>query len=101
MSQVKIKIRAYEAALVDQAARKITTVAEQENAKVSGPVPMPTRKEIFTVIRPTHIYKKSREQFEIRTHKRLIVLSSVSEKLLTTLKRLEVPSGVEIQVDFK
>lgn len=101
MNQVNIAIKAYEAALVDEAAKKIVEIARAEKAKISGPIPMPIRKEIFTVIRSPHIFKKSREQFEIRTHKRYISLTNVSEKLMDGLKRLELPSGVEFEVKLK
>ena len=101
MNQVNIAIKAYEAALVDEAAKKIVEIARAEKAKISGPIPMPIRKEIFTVTRSPHIFKKSREQFEIRTHKRYISLTNVSDKLIDGLKRLELPSGVEFQIKLK
>ncbi len=101
MEKINISIKAYEAPLVDQAAKKIVEIARAEQAQISGPVAMPTHREIFTVLRSTHIFKKAREQFETRTHKRLIVLKSVSPKLLDGLKRLEMPSGVEFEIKIK
>lgn len=96
--QLKIKIRSYEASLVDQTARNIAEEASKKGVKVSGPVPLPTKREIFTILRSTHIYKKSREQFEIRTHKRLIILKNVDEKLMELLKRMEISSGVDVEI---
>ncbi|WKX02253.1 30S ribosomal protein S10 [Candidatus Mycoplasma mahonii] len=99
--ELKIKIKAYEASLVDSASVKIVAVAKAANANVSGPVPLPTRREVFTVLRSVHLHKKSREQFEMRTHKRLIVIKDADAKLLDNLKRLELASGVQISVETK
>ncbi|MDI4567502.1 MAG: 30S ribosomal protein S10 [Mycoplasma sp.] len=98
MERVSIAIKAYEVQLVDDLAKKIVELARKEDAAVSGPIPIPTKKELFTVIRSPHISKSSREQFEIRTHKRLIVLTNVSNKLSEHLKKMEVPIGLDIQV---
>lgn len=98
MTEISISIRAYEAQSVDDAAKKIIKIAQAEKAHFKGPVPMPRRFETFTILRSPHLYKKARDQFEIRTHKRLIVLKDVSPKLLDGLKRLEMPSGVEIEL---
>lgn len=99
--EIKIKIKAYEAKLVDDAAAKVVAAAKASNAKVSGPVPLPTKREVFTILRSVHVNKKSREQFEMRTHKRLVVISSADDKLLEGLKRLELPSGVQVEVITK
>ncbi|BAP39724.1 30S ribosomal protein S10 [Metamycoplasma canadense] len=98
MAKLEIKIKAFEASLVDDAAKKVVLLAKAEKANVSGPIPLPTRKEIVTILRSVHVNKKSREQFESRTHKRLIVLSNVSETLVDKAKRLELPAGVQISV---
>lgn len=98
MAKLEIKIKSFEAGLVDDAAKKIVLLAKAEKATVSGPIPLPTRKEIVTILRSVHVNKKSREQFENRTHKRLIVLSDVSETLIDKAKRLELPAGVQISV---
>ena len=101
MNKLQVKVKSYEATLVDQSAKKIVELANAEGAKVAGPVPLPTKKEIFTVLRSVHVNKKSREQFEMRTHKRLVVLTSVNDKLMDALKRMEIPSGVEVEVIAK
>ena len=101
MNKIKIKIKAYEAALVDRAAIKIVEAAKNAGANVSGPVPLPTKREIFTVLKSVHINKKAREQFEMKTHKRLIVITDADAKLLDTLKRLELQSGVQAEVVTK
>ena len=101
MDKIKVKIKAYEAPLVESASIKIIEAAKAENAKFSGPVPLPTKREIFTVLRSVHVNKKSREQFERRTHKRLIVIEKASAKLIDGLKRLELPSGVDVSLEIK
>lgn len=101
MTKLNIKVKSYEATLVDQTAKKIVELANSEGAQVAGPVPLPTKKEIFTVLKSVHVNKKAREQFEMRTHKRLVVLTSVSDKFMETLKRMEVPAGVDIEVIAK
>lgn len=101
MAKISIKVKAYEAQLVDSAAKKIVETAKAEGAKIVGPVPLPTRRERFTILRSVHVNKKSREQFEIRTHKRLIILEDVTEKLTDKMSRLELPAGVQISVDAK
>lgn len=98
MSKLEIKVKAFDAQLVEDAAKKIVVLAKTEKATVSGPIPLPTKKEIVTILRSVHVNKKSREQFESRTHKRLIVLSNVSETLIDKAKRLELPAGVQISV---
>ncbi len=99
--ELKIKVKAFEANLVDSAAVKIVEAAKAVNAKVSGPVPLPTKREVFTVLRSVHVNKKAREQFESRTHKRLIVIKDAEAKLVDSLKRLELPAGVEVSVETK
>lgn len=96
MEKMTIKIKGFEHELVDMTAKKIFALAKDAKVAVSGPVPLPTKREIFTILRSVHINKKSREQFEQRTHQRLIVLQKPTAKLVDSLKRTEVPYGVEI-----
>ena len=101
-SQVmRITLKAYDHQLVDQSAGKIIETVKKTGSKVSGPVPMPTKKEIITILRATHKYKDSREQFEQRTHKRLIDIITPSQKTVDALSKLEVPAGVYIDIKMK
>ena len=98
-SQVmRITLKAYDHKLVDQSAAKIVDTVKRTGAKVSGPVPLPTKKEIVTILRAVHKYKDSREQFEQRTHKRLIDILRPSAKTVEALTGLELPAGVEIEI---
>lgn len=99
-SKVKIRIRlkGYDHNLVDQAAEKIVDTAKRTGAQVSGPIPLPTEKEVVTILRAVHKYKDSREQFERRTHKRLIDVVKPSPKTVEALMSLELPAGVEIEI---
>ena len=98
-SQVmRITLKAYDHKLVDQSAAKIVDTVKRTGAKVSGPVPLPTKKEIVTILRAVHKYKDSREQFEMRTHKRLIDILRPSNKTVEALMSLELPAGVEIEI---
>ncbi len=101
MAKVTIKVKAFESSLVDAAALKIVEIAKKEGTKVSGPIPLPTKREVFTILRSVHVNKKSREQFEIRTNKRLIILNDANESMMDKLKRLNLPSGVKIEVNTK
>ena len=96
--KIRIKIKGYEHAMVDSAAAKIVEAAKRSGASVSGPVPLPTEKEIVTILRAVHKYKDSREQFEMRTHKRLIDILRPSNKTVEALMSLELPAGVEIEI---
>ncbi len=96
--KIRIRIKSYDHSLADQAAQKIVDAAKREGAQVSGPVPLPTYKEIVTILRAVHKYKDSREQFEYRTHKRLIDILRPSNKVVEALKGLELPAGVEIEI---
>ena len=93
---IRIKLKAFEHMLIDEACKRIIDTAEKFGAKVSGPIPLPTDKEVFTIIRSPHKYKDSREQFERRTHKRLIDIVNITPKTMDALVHLELPSGVEI-----
>lgn len=96
--KIRIKLKAYEHNLIDQSASKIVETAKRTGACVSGPIPLPTEKEIVTILRSPHKYKDSREQFERRTHKRLIDIMSPSQKTVEALMSVEVPAGVEIEI---
>ena len=101
-SQVmRITLKAYDHQLIDQSAGKIIDTVKKTGSKVSGPVPLPTKKEIITVLRAVHKYKDSREQFEQRTHKRLIDIITPTQKTVDALSRLEMPAGVYINIKMK
>ena len=101
-SQVmRITLKAYDHQLIDSSAAKIVDTVKKAGAKVSGPVPLPTKKEIVTILRAVHKYKDSREQFEQRTHKRLIDVIAPSQKTVDALSRLEMPAGVNIDIKMK
>ena len=91
---IRITLKAYDHQLIDQSAKKIIETAKKTGAQVSGPVPLPTKKEVVTILRAVHKYKDSREQFEQRTHKRLIDVLSPSQKTVDALSTLEMPAGV-------
>ena len=96
--KIRIRLQGYDHTLVDQSAEKIVETAKRTGAKVSGPVPLPTEREIVTILRAVHKYKDSREQFEQRTHKRLIDILRPSNKTVEALTNLELPAGVEIEI---
>ncbi len=95
--KIRIRLKGYDHTLVDAAAAKIVEVAKRNGAEVAGPIPLPTEKEIVTILRAVHKYKDSREQFEIRYHKRLIDIMKPSAKLNEELMNIELPAGVDIQ----
>ena len=95
---IRIRLKAYDHQLIDAAAEKIVETAKRTDAKVSGPIPLPTKKEIVTIIRAVHKSKDSREQFERRTHKRLIDIMNPTQKTVEALMNLELPAGVEIDI---
>ena len=96
--KIRVRLKSYEHSLVDQAAEKIVDIAKRNGAEVSGPVPLPTEKEIITILRAVHKYKDSREQFEQRTHKRLIDIRNPSQKVVEALMSVELPAGVDIDL---
>ena len=96
--KIRIRVKGYDHLLVDQASEKIVETAKRTGARVSGPVPLPTEKEVVTILRAVHKYKDSREQFETRTHKRLIDILRPSNKTVEVLTGLELPAGVEIDI---
>ena len=95
---IRIRLKAYDHQLIDQAAEKIVDTAKRSGAEVSGPIPLPTKREIVTILRSPHVNKDSREQFERRTHKRLIDIVKHSPKTVEALMSLELPAGVEIEI---
>ena len=96
--RIRIKLKAYDHNLIDQSSAKIVETAKRTGAKVSGPIPLPTEKEIITILRATHKYKDSREQLEIRTHKRLIDILEANAKTTDAHMRLDLPAGVDIEI---
>lgn len=96
--KIRIKLKAYEHNLIDQSAEKIVDTAKRTGARVSGPIPLPTEKEVVTILRSSHKYKDSREQFEMRTHKRLIDILQPSAKTVDALMKLDLPAGVDIEI---
>ena len=96
--KIRIKLWAYEHSLVDQAAARIVETARRTGSKVSGPLPLPTEKEVVTILRAPHKYKDSREQFERRTHKRLIDINNPNPKTVDAMMKLDLPAGVEIEM---
>lgn len=96
--KIRIKLKAYDHTLIDASADKIVETVKKSGTKVSGPIPLPTEKEIVTVLRATHICKDSREQFELRTHKRLIDIFNPNAKTVDSLMKLDLPAGVDISI---
>ena len=96
--KLRIRLKSYDHLLIDQAAEKIVETAKRNGASVSGPIPLPTDKEIVTILRAVHKYKDSREQFEYRTHKRLIDIIKPSQKAVEALMSIELPAGVDIEI---
>ena len=98
MQKMRIRLKAYDHTVIDQAAEKIVETAKRTGAAVSGPIPLPTDKQVVTILRAVHKYKDSREQFERRTHKRLIDITNSTPKTVEALMSLELPAGVEIEI---
>jgi len=96
--KIRIRLKSYDSQLIDAAAEKIVETAKRTGARVSGPIPLPTDKEIITILRAVHKYKDSREQFEMRTHKRLIDILKPSNKTVEALTSLQLPAGVDIEI---
>ncbi len=96
--KIRIRLKAFDHMLLDQSAQRIVETAKRTGAKVSGPIPLPTKKEIVTILRAVHKYKDSREQFEIRTHKRMIDIIEPTPKTVDGLMRLNLPAGVDIEI---
>ena len=101
MSKLQIKLKAYDHRVLDQAAGKVVEAVKRTGGEISGPIPLPTEIEKFTILRAVHKDKDSREQFEMRTHKRLIVINNPSKETVEVLTRVDLPSGVDIKVENK
>ena len=99
--KIRIRLKGYDHNLVDKAAERIVATAKRTGAQVSGPVPLPTEKEVVTILRAVHKYKDSREQFELRTHKRLIDVLNPSKATVDALMSIELPAGVELEYRFE
>ena len=97
-NKIRIRLKSFDHKILDAAAEKIISSAKKSGAQVVGPVPLPTEKEVYTILRAVHKYKDSREQFEIRTHKRLIDIVNPTPETVDVLTRLELPSGVDIEI---
>ena len=97
-AKIRVRLKSYDHTLIDAAAAKIVEVAKRNGSAVSGPIPLPTEREIVTILRAVHKYKDSREQFEMRTHKRLIDILNPQAKTVEALMNIELPAGVEIEI---
>ena len=98
---MRVILKAYDHELIDASAKKIIDVVKKDGAQVSGPVPLPTKKEVVTILRAVHKYKDSREQFEQRTHKRLIDILNPTQKTIEAMQRLELPAGVDSTIKMR
>ena len=96
--KIRIKLKAYEHSIIDQSAARIVETAKRTGSRISGPIPLPTEKEIVTILRSPHKHKDSREQFELRTHKRLIDILNPTPQTMDALTKLDLPAGVEIEI---
>lgn len=96
--KIRIRLKSYDHKIIDNSAAKIVETAKRTGADISGPVPLPTKKEVITILRAVHKYKDSREQFEMRTHKRLIDILNPTPKTVDALMRLDLPAGVDIEI---
>ena len=96
--KIRVRLKSYDSTIIDAAATKVVEAAKRSGAQVSGPIPLPTEKEIITILRAVHKYKDSREQFERRTHKRLIDVIRPSKKFIDELQNVELPAGVDIDL---
>ena len=96
--KIRIRLKAYDHKLLDQSAKKIVETAKASGSMVSGPIPLPTEKNIYTILRSTHVHKDSREQFEMRTHKRLIDILAPNPKTVDALMHIDLPAGVDVEI---
>ena len=97
-TKIRVRLKAYDHVNLDRSAERIVQVAKNSGATVVGPIPLPTEKQVFTILRAVHKYKDSREQFEIRTHKRIIDITNTKKETLDALRNLDLPSGVDIEI---
>ncbi|MCD6132612.1 MAG: 30S ribosomal protein S10 [Candidatus Hydrothermota bacterium] len=96
--KIRIKLKSFDAALVDRSAKRIALTAKTSGAEVSGPIPLPTKRTLFSVIRSPHVHKRSQEQFELRVHKRLIEIRKPTQETIDKLSRLDLPAGVDVEI---
>ncbi len=96
--RIRIRLKAYDSKVIDQSAKQILDTATRTGANVAGPIPLPTERNSYTVLRSTHVYKDSREQFEMRTHKRLLDITEPTPKTIDALMNLNLPAGVDIEI---
>ena len=96
--KIRIKLVAYDSRLIDVSSKEIVETAKRTGADVVGPIPLPTKREVFTVLRSPHVDKKSREQFQIKTHKRILDIISPTSKTIDALKKLDLPAGVYVEI---
>ena len=96
--RIRIRLKAYDHKVIDQSAKQIIDTAVRTGAKVNGPIPLPTKRTVYTVVKSPHVFKKGREQFEMRIHKRLIDLSSITPKTIDNLTHLALPAGCDIEI---
>ena len=101
MSKLRIKLKAYDHRVLDKAVGRVVEAVKRTGGEISGPIPLPTEIEKFTILRAVHKYKDSREQFEMRTHKRLIDIKNPSKEIIDALAHLDLPSGVDIKIETK
>ena len=97
-NKIRVRLKSYDSTIIDAAAQKVVDVAKRNGSKVSGPIPLPTEREVVTILRAVHKYKDSREQFEMRTHKRLIDILKPSKAVVEAIAATELPAGVEIEI---
>ncbi len=97
-TRIRIKLRAYDHRVLDQSALEIVETARRTGASVAGPVPLPTKREIYTVLRSPHVDKKSREQFKLETHKRMLDILSPTSRTVDALRKLDLPAGVDVEI---
>jgi small subunit ribosomal protein S10 len=98
LQRIRIKLKAYDHAVLDQSTAEIVQTAKRTGAKISGPIPLPTKRSLYTVLRSPHVDKKSREQFEMRIHKRLIDITESGPQTVDALMKLELPAGVDVEI---
>ena len=96
--RIRVRLRSFDVRLIDDSAKSIVTTVQRAGAKVAGPIPLPTRINKYTVLRSPHVHKKAREQFEMRTHKRLIDILSPTPEVMDALMKLELPAGVDVEI---
>jgi len=99
--KIRIKLRSYDHRILDESIKEIVEIAQNEGRQIAGPIPLPTKKEVFTVLRSPHVNKKSREQFQLCTHKRLLDILDPSARTVDALSRLNLPAGVEVEMKLE